>query len=502
MGRMRFRTFGCKANQYDTQVLREALGRRGWSEEPEAPDLVVLNTCAVTAEAGRSARRELRRLHRAHPAAQICVTGCLAESEGEALAQQPGVAWVLGNGEAKRPVNFLRELGETITPEELGVPPGICEFSGHTRAFLKIQDGCDMSCAFCIIPRLRGGSRSRPVAELKAEVVRLLAAGHVEIVLCGIHIGHWGREWGLGLSTLVRALADVEAPAAGPALGPGHAWRLRLSSIEATEIDDDLLALLAERPERLATHLHMPLQSGDDRILAAMGRWYGSAEYLAACDRIRARLERPAFTTDILVGFPGEDDDSFNNTLKTASRAGFARLHIFPFSPRPGTPAASLGNVPAPSAVRERRAALADLGQRSANAYRRSLVGLEELVVLEGSSGLCGRYQRLRISGCGPVDSTSGTAGPRQGELVPVRLALDEQAPGYLSGSTPRARAETAGPGDPAGPAPAGRAPGRPAPAGPAAPVTLLGHPLPSSPPARPVPTAPSSAADHVLVPH
>ncbi|MAE27824.1 MAG: MiaB/RimO family radical SAM methylthiotransferase [Planctomycetota bacterium] len=418
MGRVRFLTFGCKANQYDTQVLREALGRRGWTEGQGDAELVVVNTCAVTAEATRRARQQLRRLHRENPRARLCVTGCLAESEADALADLPGVEWVLGNGEAKLPVNFLREIGEEVTPEELGIPPGICEFTGHTRAFLKVQDGCDMTCAFCIIPRVRGKSRSRPLEELAAETRRLLAAGHVEIVLCGIHIGHWGREWGLHLSDLVRVLADIAAPAQAP-------WRLRLSSIEATEVGAELPAIMADRPERVAPHLHMPLQAGDDRTLKAMGRWYGVDEYLAACERIRAQLDRPAFTTDILIGFPGEDDESFSNTLNTVSNAGFASLHIFPFSARPGTRAAELGEPPSAATgrdLRARRAALADLGMLSANAYRRSLVGLEEQVVLEGSSGLCGRYQRLRLEGNFP--GVTEQAAP--GALVPVRLALCE----------------------------------------------------------------------------
>jgi threonylcarbamoyladenosine tRNA methylthiotransferase MtaB len=418
MGRVRYLTFGCKANQYDTQVLREALGRRGWVEgdgdgsgTDGEEELVVINTCTVTGEAGRRARQWIRRIHRENPRARMAITGCLAESDGEVLAALPGVEWVLGNGEAKLPVNFLRGIGEEVTPEELGVPPGICEFSGHTRAFLKIQDGCDMNCAFCIIPSVRGRNRSRSIDELVAETSRLLAAGHVELVLCGIHIGHWGREWGLHLFDLVQALARVNAPDEAP-------WRMRLSSIEATEVGEDLPALMADRPDRLAPHLHMPLQSGDDRTLLAMNRWYTVEEYLAACDRIRERLDRPAFTADVLVGFPGEDEASFENTMETASRAGFARMHLFPFSPRPGTAAADLGDVPPRDVVRVRRNRLAELGRQGARDFRRSLIGMEEAVVLEGGSGLCGRYQRVRVP---EVPDGHGRDG-----LIPVRLAAAE----------------------------------------------------------------------------
>ncbi len=397
-GKVRFVTFGCKANQYDTQVLREALLRRGWREEDDGAELVVVNTCTVTAEAGRKARQLARRIGRENPAARIAMTGCLAESEPEILRALPNVHWVLGNGEAKRPVHFLRELGCELDPEELGIPAGITEFAGHTRGFLKIQDGCDLACAFCIIPSVRGQSRSRPKAELAAEVRRLLASGHREIVLCGIHIGHWGRERGENLGELLETLASIEEP---------FDWRLRLSSIEATEVDGPVLEALARHPRRIAPHLHMPLQSGDDGVLAAMNRWYRAEDYLAACERIRAALERPAFTADVLVGFPGEDDAAFAATLDVARRAGFARLHVFPFSPRPGTAAenpAALGRPVPPEETRERRAKLSELAQGLGNDYRRGLAGLRDAVVLEGETGLSGRYQRVRVDGASAID--------------------------------------------------------------------------------------------------
>jgi len=395
--RVRFYTFGCKANQYDTQTLRAALLRRGLEESRSEADLVVINTCTVTAEAGRKARQLVRRLARETPGCRIALTGCLAESEPEILRTLPNVEWVLGNGEAKRPVNFLRELGFDVDPEELGIPAGITEFVGHTRAFLKIQDGCDMSCAFCIIPRVRGASRSRPAAELRAEVRRLLESGHREIVLCGIHIGHWGRDLGLELGALLEELARVrvEEPS-----GRELDWRLRLSSIEATEVSGPVLEAMARHPRRIAAHLHMPMQSGDDDTLRRMNRWYDTAEYLANCARIRETLDRPAFTADLLVGFPGEDDRAFENTLASVREAGFARVHVFPFSPRPGTAAedpSSLGGAVDPMKVRERRAALSELASEIGREYRRSLAGLRETVVLEGTVGLCGRYQRVRI---------------------------------------------------------------------------------------------------------
>lgn len=425
MRSVRFVTYGCKANQYDTQVLREALVRRGLEEQDREAELVVVNTCTVTAEAGRKARQLIRRIGRETPGTRIAVTGCLAESEPEVLRELPGVDWVLGNGEAKRPVNFLRELGHDIDPEELGIPAGVTEFAGHTRAFLKIQDGCDMACAFCIIPKVRGRSVSRSAEELEAEVARLVRAGHVEIVLCGIHIGHWGLDRGSRLAELVRRLAVLRVE---DDEGRALPFRVRLSSIEATEVDDDLLAVMADRPDRVAPHLHMPMQSGSDAVLARMNRWYDRATYLAACDRIRQRLDRPAFTADVLVGFPGEGEQEFAETLAAVGEAGFARLHVFPFSPRPGTEAESMHDRPDPMAVRERRAALSEAADAVAAAYGESLVGARDTVVLEGFVGLSGRYQRVRVA----PEELEGL--PRAVEVV---LARAEEGPGFV-GLDPR----------------------------------------------------------------
>jgi len=415
MRRVRFVTFGCKANQYDTQVLREALLRRGWSEQREDAELVVINTCTVTAEAGRKARQLARRLHREDPSTRIAMTGCLAESEPEILRELPGVEWVLGNGEAKRPVNFLRQLGEELDPEELGIPAGITRFAGRTRAFIKIQDGCDLACAYCIIPKVRGQSRSRSIPELEREVRALLSSGHRELVLCGIHIGHWGRDLGLSLADLVGHLASLEHLGSD---GAPLEWRLRLSSIEATEVDGRLLDLLRQHPRRVAQHLHMPLQSGSSRVLKAMQRWYDASEYLAACDRLRACLDHPAFTADVLVGFPGEDEADFEQTLEAVREAGFARVHVFPFSARPGTPAAGLPNPVQPDQMRERRARLGELASALGREYRRGLAGLRDTVVLEGGAGLSGRYQRVRV----PLDELPPGRLP---DLVEVRLALE-----------------------------------------------------------------------------
>lgn len=425
MQSVRFVTFGCKANQYDTQVLREALLRRGMTEAQSQADLLVVNTCTVTAEAGRKARQLIRRVHREAPATQVCVTGCLAESEPDVLRELPGVQWVLGNGEAKRPIQFLRELGHEFDPEELGIPAGITQFQGHTRAFLKIQDGCDQNCSFCIIPSVRGRSQSRPIPELELEVQRLVAAGHVEIVLCGIHIGHWGRDLGLTLADLLKSL--VHTPAVD-AEGQPCPFRLRLSSIEATEVCDRILTIMAEHPDRIAPHLHMPLQSGSAEVLQAMNRWYGPDEYLAACERIRERLDRPALTADVLVGFPGESERHFQETLETSRAAGFCRLHVFPFSARPGTPAFDHPDPVAPETIRDRRMRLSEWAAEAAQAFQRSLDGVQEQVVLEGFSGLSGRYQRISLR----PDDWPGALPAVANVRVEVREKLVERKGGPL----------------------------------------------------------------------
>ncbi|MEW6073413.1 MAG: MiaB/RimO family radical SAM methylthiotransferase [Planctomycetota bacterium] len=426
-GAFRLVTFGCKANQYDSQRLREALVRRGWREEAEgSPELVILNTCTVTGEAGRQARQLVRRLARANPTARIAVTGCHATSDAAALRALPGVAWVLARAAEKEPAHLLSLLGHAPDPLDLGIPPGITALAGHTRAFLKIQDGCDMRCAFCIIPAVRGRNRSRPAEEIAAELRRLLASGHREIVLCGIHIGHWGRDLGARLGALVARLAAIEAE---DAAGRPIDWRLRLSSIEATEVDSELLAAMARHPRRIAPHLHLPLQSGDDGVLRRMRRAYRAEQYLAASARIRAALDRPALSADVMLGFPGEDEAAFLKTLAALRAAGIARVHAFPFSPRPGTAAArpaEIGRPVAPAALRERRARLAALGAELAAHYRASLAGARETLVWEGEYGLAGRYQRVRVP-----------AGERPSplpDLLDVTLAIAPGAPPELVG--------------------------------------------------------------------
>ena len=358
-------TLGCKVNQYDGQAIRERLVALGWREVAfrESASLYVVNTCTVTAAADEKCRKKVRRALRRNPNARLVVTGCAARADPERFRRIRGVSAVLTREQMGRMDRFL-ESG--ATPEPGGAfDLGISRFAGHTRAFLKIQDGCEAGCAYCIVPRARGPIRSRPLGDVRAEAERLVASGHVEIVLTGIHLGHYGYDLG-ARPRLCDAVREV--------LRVPELERLRLSSIEATELNDELLDLVAS-DARLCPHFHLPLQSGDDAVLAAMGRGYTVSEFQKKLERAGDGLGRPSFTTDVMVGFPGETDAQFQNTLEACRRARFSRIHIFPFSPRLGTPAYHLpGRVPKP-VIREREAALKKLASELALEYKKPFIG-------------------------------------------------------------------------------------------------------------------------------
>ena len=362
---------GCKVNQYETQLVREALERNGYREaaEEEPADLCVINTCTVTGEADSKARGIIRQLARRNPGTKTIVFGCYAAREPQTLEKLPGVMAVVGDN---------RELPDVL--QRFGIadfPDGISRFDGHRRAFVKVQDGCILNCTYCIIPTVRPGLRSRSPQEIIDEVRRLIDNGYKEIVLTGIHLGHFGVDTTRGKSGkspyrlwhLIRDLNNL----------PGE-WRLRLSSLESNELGDEFLDVVADS-ERLCPHFHLCLQSGSDEVLARMRRRYRTGRFLETVESIRNRLHSPAFSTDIIVGFPGETDEEFEETLAFCERAGFMKTHIFPFSPRKGTPAADFaGQVPAE--IRKARCQrLAELETRLAQRYYQSLAG-ETLTVL------------------------------------------------------------------------------------------------------------------------
>ena len=326
-------TLGCKVNQYETQYVLEGLLRNGFQEagENQPADLCIVNSCTVTAEADSKGRQVIRRMHRENPDAQIVVMGCFATRAPDEVSALPGVTQV---------VTDKREL-----PDLLGrfgvvdIPHGITGLRGRHRAYVKIQDGCLLRCSYCIIPKVRPEMYSRPMTDVLDEVWQLVDNGYREVVLTGIHLGHYGvnfnrhkaRDQWIRLAGLVRQLMKI----------PGD-FRIRLSSIEATEVTRDLLDTMAEFPERICPHLHVCLQSGSDSILRRMRRRWSIKRIVDRCDLVKRQLHLPALTTDVIVGFPGEEEKNFASTLAVCRTIGFSKIHVFPFSARRGTPAPRL----------------------------------------------------------------------------------------------------------------------------------------------------------------
>lgn len=363
--RVYLRSLGCRLNQSEVEALARRFTAAGHVvvASPAAADVCVVNTCAVTAEAERKSRHALTALARANPHARLAAVGCYATLAPAYCASLPGVAWTVSNAEKERTVEIVASCA--------GKGPGAW-MRGRTRAFVKVQDGCDNGCTYCIVRLLRGPARSRPVNEVVAEVRALVAEGCREAVLTGVNLGSYGRDLGLkgGLRVLVEALLTrTDLP------------RLRLSSVEPWDVDETFFELW--RDPRLCRHLHMPLQSGCDEVLHRMGRRITAAEFAYLVEAARAAVPDMAVTTDIIVGFPGEDEAAFRASYDFVAELGFARLHVFPYSPRPGTAAASLaGRVS--SRERDARAhAMRELGDALARAFRQRLVGREALVLWE-----------------------------------------------------------------------------------------------------------------------
>lgn len=366
-------TLGCKVNQYETQLVKEALELHGYREaaDEEPAELCVVNTCTVTGEADSKARQVIRQLAKRNPGAKTVVFGCYATREPGALEGLPGVFAVVPDA---------RELPDVM--QRFGVcdwPTGISRFDGHRRAFVKVQDGCILNCTYCIIPQVRPGLRSRTPAEIIDEVRRLTENGYREIVLTGIHLGHFGVEATRGRSGLPpyrlwHLIRDLDRL-------PGE-WRLRLSSLEAAEVGPDFLSAIADC-RRLCPHFHLCLQSGSDAVLGRMKRRYRAGRFLEKIERIRDVFDRPAFSTDVIVGFPGESDADFEQTLGVCERAGFMKIHVFPFSPRRGTPAAGFPDAVSAQVRKERCERLTELEGTLARRYHQSLTGKELTVLVE-----------------------------------------------------------------------------------------------------------------------
>ena len=367
-------TLGCKVNQYETQLVKEALLRNGYREarDEEPADLCVVNTCTVTAEGDSKSRQVIRQLARRNPGTRTLVMGCYATRDPQAVTRLPNVFEV---------VTDKRELPDVF--DRMGIvdiPTGISHFEGRKRAYVKVQDGCILRCSYCIIPQVRPGLRSRDPRDIEDEVRRLIDNGHKEIIVTGIHVGHYGVDTTRGRSGrepfrlwhLLRKLDQI----------PGD-WRMRLSSIEAAEITDDFIDVAAGC-EHLCPQFHPALQSGSDSVLRRMRRRYTSARFLNTLEKMRERIVNPAFASDVIVGFPGETEEEFEQTLDVCRRAGFMKIHVFPFSARRSTPAAMLPDQVRPEVRKERINRLAVLERELAQNYYRTLIGESLEVMVEG----------------------------------------------------------------------------------------------------------------------
>jgi len=362
-----FHTFGCKANQYDTELVRQAFADQGAVvvDDPAAADVAVVNSCTVTAESETKLRRLVRGLARRDSKLATVVMGCAAALDDGRIAGLPSVRAVVGGAD---PGAVLEAAGVAHARLE----PVLRRFHANARGWLKIQDGCDEHCTFCATTIARGANRSRPIPELIAEA-RALSEHHAELVLTGVHIGTYGqdRERGNGkgersspgelLEALIAAVPQV---------------RFRLSSIEATEVDDRIAQLLTAAPRSLAAHLHAPLQSGSNRVLKRMGRhWYTAESYRARLEWLAERLPVFGLGADVIAGFPGETEADHRATLALVDALPFTYLHVFPFSVRPDAPAARLSDQLSPATVHGRARELRQLGEKKARAYRASRVG-------------------------------------------------------------------------------------------------------------------------------
>ncbi|MHB9097034.1 MAG: tRNA (N(6)-L-threonylcarbamoyladenosine(37)-C(2))-methylthiotransferase MtaB [Syntrophales bacterium] len=378
-------TLGCKVNQCESAGIAEAMTARGMTIVPfeDEADCYVVNTCTVTGRTDYQSRQLIRRAIRRNPAATVFVTGCYAQRAPEEIARIPGVRIVAGNAEKAGLPQLLQELaaggGERvrvgdIRSEQVFSRLGAAVFPEHTRAFLKIQDGCDAFCSYCIVPHTRGPSRSLPSAEVAAGIAVLAAGGYREVVLAGIHLGAYGRDLAPPeeLEGVIQRVAD-ERPVE----------RLRLSSIEPREITDGLIALMGSSGA-VCRHLHIPLQSGDDRILAAMRRDYSATFFRDLVQRIWAAVPGVAVGIDVMVGFPGETEEAFANTLRLVEEMPVAYLHVFPYSRRPGTPAAAMTGQISDQEKKVRAERLRRIDSEKRLAFAARFIGTPLTVLIEG----------------------------------------------------------------------------------------------------------------------
>jgi len=414
--RLKTWTLGCKVNQYETEYVREGLIGIGYRDAAahEPADLCIVNTCTVTNESDAKSRQVIRRLARENPDARIVVMGCYATRAPGALSALPGVVEVVTD-KSQLP-ELLRRLGV------VDVPAGIARFGNRHRAYLKVQDGCRLQCSYCIIPQVRPHVASRAPRDVLDEVQRLLDNGYRELVLTGVHLGHYGLDphrheptsARVRLSQLVRQIACREGD-----------FRVRLSSLEAGEVTRELVDAAAAFPDKICPHFHVCLQSGSDRVARRMRRRWSARAVVERCRYVQQVLPLPALTTDVIVGFPGEEEEDFQATCQAVREVGFSKIHVFPFSPRVGTPAAQMSDQ-VPAAIKtERVHRLTEIAIELRHAYLERLVG-----------------QRLRVLVESVADAAADRSTGTSCRYVPVQLAGARDQVGQLVACVPTAVAD------------------------------------------------------------
>lgn len=412
-------TLGCKVNTFESQLITDSLRRAEWQvvDAAEEADLYVINTCTVTAEADRQARQLVRRAVRRNPSATVVVTGCYAQMDPEACAAIPGVDLVLGNDRKLDLVGFLPQLAAGGLPRvmvgdldaQVSLPSELLgDFDGQVRAFVQIQQGCDQGCTFCIIHRARGPSRSLAPSLILRQVERLVANGYREVVLCGVDLGSWGRDLVVegvtgqpDLCDLIEWLHGIEGD-----------FRIRLSSIDPAHIPDRLIGLLADSP-RLCPHIHLSLQSGNTIILKRMKRRYTAERALERVAALRAAVPGLVLSADVMVGFPTETEEHFQDTVEAVRTMEIAWPHVFAYSARQGTPAARIPRQVPVSERRERSRRLRAVGAQIRAAVLASRVGEDARVLLES-----------------PLDDRAGVFRGRAADYLPCRVRVDGGVPG------------------------------------------------------------------------
>ena len=454
MSRFFLQNFGCRATQADGASLERQLEERGLRrvDSPAHADVVVLNTCTVTSAADHDARAAIRRAHRENPGAKILVTGCYAQRAPEEVAAIPGVTWVVGNSHKDRVPEIVVSgeagfvsleqvalsapaftlVGDIFAHTELIAAPVFAgdDVAGRTRPNLKVQDGCDNRCSFCIIPSVRGHSRSMKLERVIEEANALAAAGYREIVLSGINLGRWGRDLqpAQRFEQLLRALlehTDIE--------------KIRISSVEPMDWSDELIALAAGSP-RVAKHAHVPLQSGSDHVLRRMHRKYRPWHYAEKIRKIREAMPHAAIGADVMVGFPGETDELFEESRDFIERLPFTYLHVFTYSSRPGTPSAAMPDQVPVHVARERNRVLRELAAEKNRAFRQSFIGRTlEVITLQNSGegwteALSDNYLKARLAGAHPAN-----------QLLRAHIteAGDDDLAAVAHGSSPEEHRET-----------------------------------------------------------